>query len=158
MTGICALVGREAEDLESIANTILSQMQNRGPNCHTFSQGLLNGGKIAIGICDSSHTPSSSNSATPLALDGVFFGDYQGSSNSAPTGPGRLIQTPGAFAFLTSFADHLIAGRDIVGQKPLYYGQTKNGIVAFASLKSPLTSIGIHEPWPGPPGQVIRSS
>jgi asparagine synthase (glutamine-hydrolysing) len=158
MTGICALVGREAEDLESKANTILSQMQNRGPNCHTFSQGVLNGEKIAIGICDSYHTPWSSSSATPLALDGVFFGNNQGSSNSAPAGPGRLIQTPGAFAFLTSFAEHLIAGRDIVGQKPLYYGQTENGIVAFASLKSPLTSIGVHEPWPVPPGKVIRAS
>src|SRR5437660_11087444 len=141
MTGICALVGREAEDLESKANTILSQMQNRGPNCHTFSQGVLNGEKIAIGVCDSYHTPSSSHSATALALDGVFFGNDQGSSNSAPAVPGRLIQTPGAFAFLTSFADHLIPGRDIVGQMPLYYGQTENGIIAFASLKSPLTSI-----------------
>jgi asparagine synthase (glutamine-hydrolysing) len=158
MTGICGLAGREEDDLESKANTILSQMQSRGTNCHTFSQSVINGEKIAIGICYSSHTPSSSNSATPLALDGVIFGNDQESYNSPPAGPGRLIQTPGAFAFLTSFADHLIAGRDIVGQKPLYYGQTENGIVAFASLKSPLISLGIHEPSAVSPGKVIRAS
>ena len=158
MTGICGLVGREADDLESKTKTILSQMQNRGLNCHTFSQGLLSGEKIAIGICDSSDGQPFSHSTIPLALDGVFFRDDQGPHNPAPTGPGLLIQTPGAFAFLTSLQDHLIAGRDIVGQKPLYFGQSENGTVAFASLRSPLTSIGIHEPWPVPPGNVIRAS
>jgi len=158
MTGICGLVGREADDLESKAKTILSQMQNRGLKSHSFSQSVLDGEKIAIGICDSSDAQSFSNSAIPLALDGVFFGDEQGHGNSAPAGPSRLIQTPGAFAFVTSLQDHLIAGRDIVGQKPLYYGQAEDGIVAFASLKSPLLSIGIHEPSPVSPGRVIRAS
>jgi len=158
MTGICGLVGPEADDLESKAKTILIQMQNRGLNRHTFSQIVLNEEKIAIGICDSSNTQSFSNSAAPLALDGVFFGDDQGFYNPTPAGPSRLIQTPGAFAFVASLQDHLIAGRDIVGQKPLYYGQAEDGIVAFASLKSPLLSIGIHEPSPVSPGRVIRAS
>jgi len=158
MTGICGLVGREADDLESKAKTILSLMEDRGLKSRTLVQSLPNREKIAIGICDSSDAQSFSNSAIPLALDGVLFGEDQGHGNPAPAGPSRLIQTAGAFAFLTSLHDHLIAGRDIVGQKPLYYGKAENGIVAFASLKSPLISIGIHEPSPVSPGKVIRAS
>ena len=158
MTGICGFVGREADDLESKAKTILSLMEDRGLKSRTLVQSLPNREKIAIGICDSSDAQSFSNSAIPLALDGVLFGEDQGHGNPAPAGPSRLIQTAGAFAFLTSLHDHLIAGRDIVGQKPLYYGKAENGIVAFASLKSPLISIGIHEPSPVSPGKVIRAS
>jgi asparagine synthase (glutamine-hydrolysing) len=158
MTGICGLVGREVYDLESKAKSILSIMEDRGLKSRTFAQSLPDREKIAIGICDSTNTHSFSNSAIPLALDGVFFSDDQGPGNSAPAGPSRLIQTPGAFAFVASLQDHLIAGRDIVGQKPLYYGQAEDGIVAFASLRSPLISIGIHEPSPVSPGKVIRAS
>jgi asparagine synthase (glutamine-hydrolysing) len=93
-----------------------------------------------------------------LALDGVFFGDDQGPHNPARPGPGRLIQTPGAFAFLTSLQEHLIAGRDIIGQKPLYFGQIGDNAVAFASMRSPLVSIGIPQPEPVPPGKVVRAS
>jgi len=158
MTGICGLVGREADDLGSKAKTILSQMQNRGLKSRSFSQSVLDGEKIAIGICDSSDTQSFSHSTTPLALDGVFFSDDQGPGHPPLAGPSRLIQIPGAFAFLASLQGHLIAGRDMIGQKPLYHGQTENGIVAFASLRSPLISIGIHEPSPVSPGKVIRTS
>jgi asparagine synthase (glutamine-hydrolysing) len=92
-----------------------------------------------------------------LALDGVFFGEYTKPDKTGPAGPSRLIQTPGAFAFLTLNRDQLTAGRDKVGQKPLYFGQTGTGTVAFASLKSPLISIGISKPEPVPAGKVIRA-
>jgi asparagine synthase (glutamine-hydrolysing) len=158
MTGICGLVGREADDLESKAKTILALMQIRGPKSRTFSQFLSNGEKIAIGICGHAETESFSRSAMPLALDGVFFRDDVGPHNTEPSGPSRLIRTPGAFAFLTSIHNHLIAGRDIIGQKPLYFGQPASHTVAFASLRSPLVSIGIPEPERLPPGKVIRAS
>jgi len=158
MTGICGLVGPETDDLESKAETILSLMQIRGPKSQTSSQNGPSGEKIVIGICDSIGTHSSSRSAVPLALDGVFFRDDEGPHNTEPAGPSRLIRTPGAFAFLTSIQNHLIAGRDIVGQKPLYSGQIGTHAVAFASLRSPLISIGIPEPKPVPPGRVIRAS
>jgi asparagine synthase (glutamine-hydrolysing) len=158
MTGICGLIGRDAAELESKAKNILSLMRNRGLKSRTFSQSVPNEERITIAICDSADTQSFSHSAIPLALDGVFFGDDTGPRNAEPAGPGRIIQTPGAFAFLTSLQDQLIAGRDIIGQKPLYFGQTGDGAVAFASLRSPLVSIGIREPQPVPPGKVIRAS
>jgi len=157
MTGICGLKGREADDLESKVKNILSLMRKRGSESQTFCQSVASEGKIVIGVCDSTGSQSFARQAMPLALDGVFFGDDTGPAKTGPAGPSRLIQTPGAFAFLTVFLDQLIAGRDIVGQKPLYFGQTRDGTVAFASLRSPLVSIGIREPKPVPPGKVIRA-
>ena len=158
MTGICGLIGREADDLESKAKTILSLMRNRGSESRTISQNVPSGEIIIIGVCDSTGAQSFAHQAVPLALDGVFFSDDSRPDKPGPTGPSRLIQTPGAFAFLTLIQNQLIAGRDIIGQKPLYFGQTKGGTVAFASLQSPLVSIGIREPEPVPPGKVTRAT
>src|SRR3989442_13340317 len=158
MTGICGLIGREADDLESKAKTILSLMRNRGSESRTISQNVPSGEIIIIGVCDPTGAQSFAHQAVPLALDGFFFSDDPRPDKPGPTGPSRLIQTPGAFAFLTLIQNQLIAGRDIMGQKPLYFGQTKGGTVAFASLQSPLVSIGIREPKPVPPGKVIRAS
>src|SRR5256712_8038315 len=158
MTGICGLIGREADDLESKAKTILSLMRNRGSESRTFLQTVPGGEKIMIGVCNPTNAHSFAHQAVPLALDGVFFGDDAGPNRPGPAGPSRLIQTPGAFAFLTSLQDQLVAGRDVIGQKPLYSGQTRDGTIAFASLQSPLVSIGIREPKPVPPGKVIRAS
>jgi asparagine synthase (glutamine-hydrolysing) len=158
MTGICGLIGREADDLESKARTILSLMRNRGSESRTFSPTVPSGEKIIIGVCDPTGVESFARQAVPLALDGVFFGDDARSNNPGPAGPSRLIQTPGAFAFVTSLKDHLIVGRDIIGQKPLYFGQARDGAVAFASLRHPLIAIGIREPKPVPPGKVIRAT
>ncbi len=158
MTGICGLTGRDSDDLESKAKNILSLMRNRGAESRTFTQSLPNGEKIVIGICDSTGTQSFSHPSIPLALDGVFFRDDAKPDKAGPAGPSRLVQTPGAFAFLTSLDDQLIAGRDIIGQKPLYFGQTQDGALVFASLRSPLVSVGVREPQPVHPGRVIRAS
>jgi len=158
MTGICALVGGESDDLESKAKNVLSLMRTRGSDSRTFSQSVPGGEKIVIGVCDSTGAQSLAHQAASLALDGVFFGNDARHNKAGPAGPSRLIQTPGAFAFLTSLQDHLIAGRDILGQKPLYFGQIEDRIVAFASLQSPLVSIGIGGPEPVPPGKIIRAS
>jgi asparagine synthase (glutamine-hydrolysing) len=158
MTGICGLVGQESDDLESKAKSILSLMRTRGSDSRTFSQTVLDGEKIVIGVCDATGSHVFAHQAVPLALDGVFFGDDARSSKAGPAGPSRVIQTRGAFAFLTLLQDHLIAGRDILGQKPLYFGQTEDRVVAFASLQYPLVSIGISGPEPVPPGKIIRAS
>ncbi|HEV2119794.1 MAG TPA: asparagine synthase-related protein [Candidatus Bathyarchaeia archaeon] len=158
MTGICGLIGRESADLESKTKIILPLMRNRGSESQTFSQSVASGERIVLGVCDYNGPRSFDHQAVPLALDGVLFSDDGRTDKGGPAGPGRLIQTPGAFAFLTSLKDQLIAGRDIIGQKPLYFGTTKEGTTAFASLKSPLISIGIREPEPVPPGKVIRAA
>jgi len=158
MTGICGLVGQGADDLEARANSILSSMRNRGANSRTFSRTLQSGEKVTMGVCNVTDAQSLAPQPVPLVLDGVFFGEDTITHKSGPAGPSRLIQTPGAFAFLTLVGDQLIAGRDIVGQKPLYFGETGDGVVAFASLRSPLVAIGIREPQAVPPGKLIRAA
>ena len=158
MTGICGLIGRELDDLESKAKNILSLMRNRGTKSRTLSESVADGKKIVIGICDPTGAQSFIHQAVPLALDGFLFGDDARPNKAGPAGPSRLIQTPGAFSFLTSIQNQLIAGRDIIGQKPLYFGRTRDGALAFASLRSPLVSIGIPEPEPVPAGKVIGAT
>jgi asparagine synthase (glutamine-hydrolysing) len=158
MTGICGLIGREEDDLKTKAGTILAQMRNRGPKSRTFSQSLPDGEKVVIGICNATDIEGPSLPRVPLALDGVFFADDDGPNMKEPAGPSRLVRTPGAFAFLTLHQNQLIAGRDILGQKPLYHGQTENGTVAFATLQSPLISIGVRSSRPVPPGKVISAT
>jgi asparagine synthase (glutamine-hydrolysing) len=157
MTGICGLIGREANDLEARTNSVLTLMRNRGAKSRTVSRIIHNEEKVILGVCDSTGAQSL-DQELPLALDGVFFGEDTVSGKVGSAGPSRLIQTPGAFAFLTLIGNQLLAGRDIVGQKPLYSGQTEDGAVAFASLRSPLVSIGIREPKPVPPGKLIRAT
>jgi asparagine synthase (glutamine-hydrolysing) len=154
MTGICGLIGRETDDLESKAKILLSEMKIRGQESTVFSQTLPERDNITIGICRKAETQSFGQHAPPLILDGVFFGDDI-ESDAMESGPARLLQTPGAFAFLTMLKETLIAGRDIVGQKPLYFGCTTDGIISFASLRSALNSIRVADPRPVPPGKVV---
>ena len=158
MTGICGLIGQDSDDLESEAKNILALMRRRGSESRTFQHSVGNGEKIAIGVCDSTMAQPFTHETMPLALDGVFFPDYEGPRKTGPAGPSRLIQTPGAFAFLISLQDQLVAGRDIIGQKPLYFGRGPRGAVAFASLRAPLLSMGVREPEPVPPGKVIGAT
>ncbi len=52
--------------------------------------------------------------------------------------------------------DELVAGRDPLGQKPLYYGEGKDGSVVFASLEQPLIAASVDEPKAFPPGCTVR--
>src|SRR3989442_12200605 len=96
MTGICGLVGREADDLESKAKNILSLMRNRGSESRTASQSAPDGKKIVIGVCNPTGTQSFTHQAMPLALDGVFFGDEAEHSKPARAGPRRPLPLPWA--------------------------------------------------------------
>ncbi len=70
----------------------------------------------------------------------------------------RLFRVPGAFSFLAISAGRLLAARDPLGQKPLYYGTGRDGILAFASLKNALKKVGVQSPVPVPPGQIVTAS
>ncbi len=158
MTGICGLIGPESQDLEKKAGRILSSMRSRGTDSRIFSRNTSNHEQVIIGMCDFSANHSFEKTVVPIALDGTFFRDSQDEKPTEPAGPGRLVQTPGAFSFLTFRKDRLVVGRDIVGQKPLYFGHTTEGTLAFASLSSPLKEIGVNKPEAVPPGSVMSAS
>ena len=157
MTGICGLIGSSI-GLQRKMDLMLSQMQRRGSEFRSISQDPIDGREVVIGIRSSGPLPSFDKVSAPIALDGVFFENERENSGRTLSGPERLVRTPGAFSFLISFQAKLLAGRDIVGQKPLYFGGAKDGTIGFCSLRSPLVSIGIENPGPVPPGQLIHVS
>src|SRR5436309_13317027 len=79
MTGICGLIGRELDDLESKAKNILSLMRNRGTKSRRLSQSVADGKKIVIGICDPTRALSLTRQGLPLALNGLIFSDDRSS-------------------------------------------------------------------------------
>jgi asparagine synthase (glutamine-hydrolysing) len=70
----------------------------------------------------------------------------------------EAIREHGGFSMLAVSGGRLLAGRDILGLKPLYYGRDWSGAVAFASLKAGLSRIGIRDPRAVPPGHLVAVS
>lgn len=60
----------------------------------------------------------------------------------------------GDYAFALWDGKNLVLGRDPVGVKPLYYGEIKDKIMAFASERKALWNIGIKEVHTLPPGHI----
>ncbi|MCW4034285.1 MAG: asparagine synthetase B, partial [Candidatus Bathyarchaeota archaeon] len=59
----------------------------------------------------------------------------------------------GSYVFAIAQPDKLIAGRDLFGETPLYYGENES-VCALASERKALWKIGITDPKPFPPGQL----
>src|SRR3989449_4909762 len=105
-------------------------------------------GIVSIGSC--SHPGQQSSTINPektsTIIDGTLPGNLEleeigGEANAEALA--ETIRAPGAFAILAISEGRLLAVRDVVGQKPLYYGEDRDGIVALASLRKALTKIGI---------------
>jgi len=142
---------------------MLGSMKSRGIIVETSGEKTEETGNVVIGVCNSPESLSKNSQKSAeafLALDGSFFGE------EAPMDPrlfdtnsiGRLLDTPGAFALLAFDRKKLTAARDSLGQKPLYWGVDVQGNYAFASLKIALKDVGINDPKPVLPGQVIEVS
>lgn len=59
----------------------------------------------------------------------------------------------GNFAFVVAESERLMAGRDSLGTRPLYYGETAD-LAALASERKALWKIGVREPCSFPPGHI----
>jgi len=59
----------------------------------------------------------------------------------------------GSYVFAIAQNDRVIAGRDMFGETPLYYGENES-VCALASERKALWKIGITDPQPFPPGQL----
>ncbi len=64
-----------------------------------------------------------------------------------------LTEVEGDFSFMIAEAERIIAGRDPVGVKPLYYGETRT-VAALASNRKTLWKLGIDEAQSFPPGHL----
>ncbi len=141
---------------------MLKAMWRRGSNHRSFVA-KADGRYIGIGACD---RPSNTVSGfRELGFHGELAAAFDGyfCNNIRLRDGGRrylsgLISIPGAFAFLAMREEYLIAGRDPVGQKPLYYGIDRAGMTLFASLRGALQDVRVEAPQPVPPGAMLEVS
>jgi asparagine synthase (glutamine-hydrolysing) len=150
--------GKEASKLDSV----LKAMKSRG----SLTQSMAIYGEhesIALGSC-SHHLEQSSKvnvQRTSFAVDGAIPATLELEEIGGEAGQeafSEAIREHGGFSMLAISGGRLLAGRDILGLKPLYYGRDWSGAVAFASLKAGLSRIGIRDPRAVPPGHLVAVS
>lgn len=118
---------------------------------------------IALGSC--SHQLEQSSKVdiqrTSFAVDGTLPATLDLEEIGGEAGQeafSKSIREPGGFSLLAISGGKLLAGRDILGLKPLYYGRDWSGAIAFASLKAGLSRIGIRDARAVPPGHLVGVS
>jgi asparagine synthase (glutamine-hydrolysing) len=160
LTGICGFTSEKRGVAIPKVETMLDAMKVRGSIGKTSLYKTWLSGEIVIGTCWGSRSPTGGpqrgENLVPI-LDGSFFPRNGQSTLNLSSGESvsSILKTPGCFAFLAFKDAGLVAVRDPLGQKPLYWGADDQGGFAFASLKLALTSIGIQDPSPVVPGQII---
>lgn len=98
-----------------------------------------------------------------LVFDGRFFPsfertDIEEAASRLEAGQSRnariiLKELDGSYAFAVSQANKIIAGRDVFGTIPLYYGENKN-TCGLASERKALWALGIRDVKSFPPGNI----
>src|SRR5437879_11203465 len=137
-------------------------MKTRG----TLTQSITVDGKygsVALGSCSHQleHSPKVSVERTSFAVDGSLPANLELEEIGGEAGQkafSESIRERGGFSVLGISGGRLLAGRDILGQKPLYYGRDPQGTVAFASLKAALSKLGISNPRTVPSGHLLAAS
>jgi asparagine synthase (glutamine-hydrolysing) len=160
MTGICGLVGPETGETSTMIERMLDGLTARGTSRRIVKYKRENSIYV-LGLRETTSIDSGglfSNGALTTAIDGFFSNNaIEGFLESSAAGSKafrEFYKSAGAYAIIGVSNDGLFAGRDPVGQKPLYCG-SQSGIVLFATLKSALTNAGITDPKPVPPGQIV---
>ncbi len=162
MTGVAAVLGKEEGSVASAMASILEAMKIRGSLAES-TMVKADGEVLTVGSCRHSqeHQSASSKEGENFAMDGSSFDVLlqERLRNDAGLVPlSRLFKVPGAFSFLAISAGKLLAARDPLGQKPLYYGTGHEGMLTFASLKTALKKVGVADPTPVPPGKIVAAS
>jgi asparagine synthase (glutamine-hydrolysing) len=150
--------GKEASKLDSVLNA----MKHRG----SIIQSMAIYGEhesIALGSCSHQleHSSKVDVERTSFAVDGTLPATLELEEIGGEAGQeafSESLREPGGFSMLAISGGKLLAGRDILGLKPLYYGRDWSGAVAFASLKAGLSRIGIRDPRAVPPGHLVAVS
>ena len=162
MTGIAGIIGADAGKVASKLDLALGAMKSRGSLVQSIT---IDGeyGSIALGICTHQLERSSQASVerTSFVVDGAIPAslELEGVGGEVRREAfSESIREPAAFALLAISEGRLIAGRDILGQKPLYYGRDSQGAVAFATLKAGLWRTGISDVKAVAPGHLLAAA
>lgn len=116
--------------------------------------------EISIGSCryPGELVTSKSQEGETFAIDGSSFDvliTKRLQNDAGLVSLQGLMQAPGAFSLLATYSGGLIAGRDLLGQKPLYYGVNSTGAIAVASLRYPLEDNGFENTREVLPGRLF---
>jgi asparagine synthase (glutamine-hydrolysing) len=159
LTGIAGIIGADAGKVASKLDLVLKGMKSRG----SLIQSMAIYGEhesIALGLCSHQLERSSKVNLerTSFVVDGTLPATLELEEIGGEAGPeafSESIREPGGFCLLAISGGKLLAGRDILGLKPLYYGRDWQGAVAFASLKAGLSRIGVRNPQAVGPGHLL---
>ena len=144
MTALAAVHASRQDDVKALVDTMLFALKHRGGNVkrvYTEENAPLGLGYSSnqsdIGFIESE--------AAIAALDGVFFTKTRRQEQivlqKSVAGFNSMMRLPGCFAEVSIKSDTLMAVRDPIGLKPLYYSQ-KAGVTAIASERKALWRIG----------------
>jgi asparagine synthase (glutamine-hydrolysing) len=162
LTGIAGVLASSETDAMSRLDLIFGAMESRGSIIRRQIVKTKDG-FLAIGSC--SHTNEESiglgRDKASIVIDGSIpstleIEEVGGQIDERSFSEG--LSSSGAVAILAISQGKLLAARDVLGQKPLYFGADLHGVVGFASLKTALARIGVQHPVPVPPGQLITST
>jgi asparagine synthase (glutamine-hydrolysing) len=161
LTGICAFTSDDRDRAVSKVDEMLDAMQARGTVKEPVVSQMMGDRAISIGICHHGNLLGSEiqrSDESVRILDGVFFSKKTEviPAFSVLDDTASLFSSPAAFAFLGMIRGAVVAARDPLGLKPLYWGSDDNGNYGFASLIAPLRSVGIADPKPVDAGRVIE--
>src|SRR5437899_12963723 len=138
LSGIAGIIGRDARKVSSKLDATLSAMKSRG----ALTQSVTVDGKygsVALGSCSHQleHSPKVSVERTSFAVDGSLPANLELEEIGGQAGQkafSESIREPGGFSVLGISEGRRLAGRDILGEKPIYYGRDSQWYVAFARL------------------------
>jgi asparagine synthase (glutamine-hydrolysing) len=140
---------------------MLHAMQARGTVKEPVVSGKVGDRAVSFGICHQGNLLGGQiqgSGKSVRVVDGVFFSKKAGAMPdfSVLSEIASLFGSPAAFAFLGMLRGAVVAARDPLGLKPLYWGSGDNGDYGFASLIAPLRNVDIADPKPVDAGRVIE--
>ena len=144
MTAIAAVYADRTSDIKALLTDMLCAMKHRGSNrveigCTSDRSGVgFTSNNPAGGFLESRRSV--------MSLDGIFFhrtqrGQARLARAESSGNFASIMETPGAFAAVSSKLNDLSAVRDPIGLRPLYYSR-KLGVTAMASERKALWRIG----------------
>ncbi len=144
LTGIAGILAKGEDTVTSKLAMILGAMESRGSIVKTTIV-RRGDGFVAIGICSHPHErpPATRLEEIGVVVDGRLPDSLELEEIGGQADQQALfdaMSTAQPFCCLTVSAGRILAIRDVLGQKPLYYGEDPDGTGAFASLRTALTN------------------
>jgi len=129
--------------------TTLAVLDKRGGNVtlSSYDRQPLRLGDAAVLFDGKIYSPTLGASGTEIIAKKLQHVDHLKASETF------LKAVEGDFSFLIAEPERIIAGRDSIGVKPLYYGENRT-VAALASNRKALWKIGIEKTQSFPPGHL----